>query len=541
MTLINAKSFSKISPLLISSIFLFILLIHSLSIDAQRILESKEIKILPSEKWWGGAVWDGHIMPFDTAYEINLYGNNKGNQAQPLLMSNKGRVIWSDSPISYNLSDEMISVSSFGEPIKLTSSGSTLKEAFTYASKNYFPPSGKKPDELLFKKPQYNTWIELIYNQNQKDVLEYANAIKSNDFPSGVIMIDDNWQEDYGKWNFHTSRFDNPKLMIDSLHNMGFKVMLWICPFVSPDCDVYRDLSSKGFLIKTADGTNPLIVRWWNGASAVLDFTNPGTVEWFNNELDRLRDDYGVDGYKLDAGDTYFYDKPMMAFDTLATPNDHTYSFQQFGLRYPLNEYRATWKMGGQPLAQRLHDKGHDWVDIQKLVPQIALQGLLGYPFNCPDMIGGGQFGSFINLDAVDQELIVRSAQVHALMPMMQFSVAPWRVLNKENLGAVKMAIEIREQFLPDIMNLLEEATNTGVPIVRMMEYEFPNQCFDNVKDQFMLGSEILVAPVLKQGAKERKVLLPEGKWSYRDKTYKGNRTVTLKVGIMDLPIFTRS
>ncbi len=508
--------------------------------NGQQISDTKNIEILPGEKWWGGAVWDGHEMPFKEGYSVNLYGNNKGNQAQPLLFSNRGRVIWSENPISYSIGEKAISISSFGSEIQISESGSTLKAAFSLAAQTYFPASGKRPHDLLFERPQYNTWIELIYNQNQTDILEYANAIKANGFPTGVIMIDDNWQEDYGKWNFHAERFTDPKGMIDSLHAMGFKVMMWICPFVSPDCDVYRALEAKGYFIKTAEGDFPLIVRWWNGASAVLDFTNPGAVEWFNGQLSGLQEKYGVDGFKLDAGDSYFYNTPMTSFDSTATPNDHTYAFQQFGLQYPLNEYRATWKMGGQPLAQRLHDKGHNWEDLKKLIPQIGLQGLLGYPFNCPDMIGGGEYGSFINLASVDQELIVRSAQIHALMQMMQFSVAPWRVLDKENLDAVKTAVSLRALYLPKIMQLVEAATQTGEPVVRLMEYEFPDQGFDGVKDQFMLGKDILVAPVLEKGSTVRKVILPKGKWKYNDKVYKGGVTVQLAVGLADIPIFQR-
>lgn len=522
-----------------------IILVHILFFQtvisyAQSISETKKFQILPEEKWWGGAVWDGHIMPLEDGYSVNLFGNNKGNQAQPLLLSNRGRVVWSGSPITYSMNGDRLSISSFGSPVELSDSGSTLKEAFFFASQTYFSPSGKHPEKLLFERPQYNTWIELVYNQNQEDILKYANSIKSNGFPTGVIMIDDNWQEDYGKWNFHASRFKSPKAMIDSLHEMGFKVMLWICPFVSPDSDVYRDLAAKGYFIRTPEGGFPLIVRWWNGASAVLDFTNPGAVTWFDEQLDRLQKEYNVDGFKLDAGDSYFYNEPLTSYDTTATPNDHTYAFQQFGLKYPLNEYRATWKMGGQPLAQRLHDKGHNWDDLQKLIPQITLQGLLGYPFNCPDMIGGGEYGSFINLESVDQELIVRSAQVHALMPMMQFSVAPWRVLDSLNLEAVKKAIEIRTHFLPIIMQLLENATKTGEPIVRMMEYEFPGKGFVDVRDQFMLGSEILVAPVLNKGANFRKVALPPGKWLWKDKVYRGNKIITVPVDQTDIPIFER-
>jgi alpha-glucosidase len=501
----------------------------------------KKLEIMPNEHWWGGVVWDGHIMPLKVGYNVNLYGNNKGNQAQPLLISDMGRIIWSEDPISYSINEDKILVTSLGSEIKVSSSGSTLKEAFLYASQNYFPASGKYPDDLLFKRPQYNTWIELIYNQNQVDILKYAKGIVENGFDPGVIMIDDNWQEDYGKWDFHQGRFSNPKQMIQTLHELGFKVMLWICPFVSPDSDVYRDLEKKGFFIKTEKGDFPLMVRWWNGTSAVLDFTNPEAVKWFDGQLKNLQDKYGVDGYKLDAGDSYFYDIPSISYDTMATPNDQTYAFQQFGLKYPLNEYRATWKMGGQPLAQRLHDKGHNWEDLSKLVPQIMLQGLLGYPFNCPDMIGGGEYGSFIDLKTIDQELIVRSAQVHALMPMMQFSVAPWRVLSEQNLEAVKKAVTIRKKYLPIIMQLVKTAAKTGEPVVRTMEYEFPHQGYYNIKDQFMLGSNVLVAPILEKGMTKRLVTLPKGRWKTPSgKILKGGKTYSFIVKLDELLFFER-
>ncbi|HCX21416.1 MAG: glycoside hydrolase [Flammeovirgaceae bacterium] len=507
---------------------------------AQKITDSKVVVSLDNEYWWGGVVRDGHMMPFVHDYSINLYGNNKGNQIQPLLLSNKGRIVWSEEPIAFEIKGDHITVTAFGGTINLEQSGESLRSAFQFASANYFPPSGQKPGELFFTAPQYNTWIELIYNQNQDDVLRYANGIKSNGFKPGVIMIDDNWQEDYGKWNFHPGRFADPSAMMDSLHSMGFKVMMWICPFVSPDCDVYRDLSQKGYFIKEMDSDEPYMVRWWNGVSAVLDFTNPGAVKWFDDQLQGLIDSVGVDGFKFDAGDSYFYTDDMKSYDPEATPNDHTFAFQKFGLKYPLNEYRASWKMGGLPLAQRLHDKGHNWDDLQKLIPQIGLQGILGYPFNCPDMIGGGEYGSFIDLENVDQELIVRSAQLHSLMAMMQFSVAPWRVLDEEYLMAIKSAVELREAYLAKIMTLAELAASTGEPVIRLMEYVFPEQGFERVGDQFMLGNNILVAPVLVKAATTRMVKLPKGKWKYNGKVYKGGKQITIPVSLDTLPVFEK-
>jgi alpha-glucosidase len=194
--------------------------------------------------------------------------------------------------------------------------------------------------------------------------------------------------------------------------------------------------------------------------------------------------------------------------------------------------------MAGKPLGQRLFDKKHEWTDLQKLIPQMLAEGLVGYDFSCPDMIGGGYYLSFVNLDKVDQDLIVRAAQIHALMPMMQFSVAPWRVLDAEHLAAVKKAVAIREEFLPVILELAHNAANTGEPIVRSLEYVFPHQGFEEVKDEFMLGDSILVAPLDKKEGK-RQVLLPKGEWLAADeKSFIGGKSYDVEVPLDRIPIF---
>ncbi|SKB71899.1 alpha-glucosidase [Salegentibacter holothuriorum] len=509
------------------------------------------VEIQNNESWWGGAVNDGHTMPFSAGYSYDMYGNNKGNQVQPLLVSSNGRLIWSEEPFKFSFSKNAIKLEASAD-IQIIDAGETLKEAYAYASGHFFPSTGKLPDRLLFKAPQYNTWIELMYNQNQKDILEYAHAIIDNGLPPGVLMIDDNWQEDYGKWNFHKERFPDPKAMMNELHELGFKVMLWVCPFVSPDSDVYRDLAKRELFLKnpeTAQTTQtgllppnqPAMIHWWNGVSALLDFSNPEAQKWFKGELQDLTENYGVDGFKLDAGDFYFYPDILKSYDPNITPNEHSKLFGEIGLDFPLNEYRAMWKMGGQPLAQRLSDKGHSWGDLSTLIPNITVQGLMGYAYSAPDMIGGGEFSSFLNAETIDQELIVRSAQVHALMPMMQFSVAPWRILDEKHQEAVRKSVALREKFTPLIMKLAEESAKTGEPIVRTMEYSFPNNDYQNVKNQFMLGDQVLVAPILKKGQTQRSVLLPKGTWKDSSgNVIKGPIKKTVQANLDELPYFSK-
>jgi alpha-glucosidase len=488
--------------------------------------------------WWSGVVKHGEMMPLQNGYHL-IMDDNYGNQLQPMLLSNQGQVIWSEHVFDVLLEDDVLTVTSPDSSLIYVKVGETLKDGFKYASKNYFPPSGKLPDPLLFSKPQYNTWIELMYDQNQEDILGYAHQVISNGFPPGVLMIDDNWQEDYGKWNFHEGRFSDPKMMIDSLHAMGFKVMLWVCPTVSPDCDVFRKLMDGDMLLEDEAG-NPVVVEWWNGYSGLLDLSKKQTEQWFKDQLNHLVENYGVDGFKLDAGDFGFYSK-CYSDGIKVIPEEHCQLYGRIGLDFPLNEYRALWKMAGQPIVTRLCDKRHNWEDLQKLVPDIIAQGINGYSFACPDMIGGGEFKSFLRTETIDQELIVRSAQCHALMPMMQFSVAPWRILDNKHLEACKKAVEIREKFVSVIMELARQAANSGEPIVRPMEYVFPQQGYATVKNQFMLGDDILVAPVTTKGAKSREVLLPKGKWmDDLGVIYKGGKSVEVDISLERLPYFTK-
>ena len=352
-----------------------------------------------------------------------------------------------------------------------------------------------------------------MYDQNQRDVLKYAHAIVDNGLPPGVLMIDDNWQEDYGKWTFHPGRFPDPKAMMNELHALGFKVMVWVCPFVSPDCDVYRALAKKKAFFMDQPG-DPAMVKWWNGKSAMLDLSNPAAKTWFTGELTRLQTTYGVDGFKLDAGDTAFYKAQYLAHEKLDA-NEHARLFGEIGLAFPLNEYRATWKLAGRPLVQRLRDKSHNWADLEQLIPDMIAAGLLGYTFVCPDLIGGGEFTSFLDQATIDQDLIVRSAQVHALAPMMQFSVAPWRVLDAAHLAAVKQAVALRMRFTPRILELAQASAATGEPILRPLAYVFPDGGYENVKDQFLMGDDLLVAPMVTKGT-ARTVQIPPGQMEGR-------------------------
>jgi alpha-glucosidase len=106
-------------------------------------------------------------------YACDLAKSNFDNQSQPLLISSKGRFIWAEKPFKFSFSNRNL-VLEASENLSLQVGGSTLKEVFQAAASRHFPSTGKMPDETFFNKPQWNTWIELGYNQNQESILQYA-------------------------------------------------------------------------------------------------------------------------------------------------------------------------------------------------------------------------------------------------------------------------------------------------------------------------------------------------------------------------------
>ena len=479
---------------------------------------SLRVLIDANEYWWGGQVNDGVFMPFGamSGYRCDLRQSNGGNQAVPLLVSSRGRFVWSEGAFAFEFDQGMLIVKSDEKcPAVLAEGFNDLSGAFRAARERYFPPSGTMPGELNFTSPQYNCWIEMQYQPPQEKMLRYAREILDHNLPPGVLMIDDNWFEGHGDWQFHPGRFPNPAMMIRQLHDWGFQVMLWVSPFISADTVVYRDLAAQGLLVRDAETGKPVVREWWNGQSALLDVTHPEGIAWLHRALRRLMDEAGVDGFKFDAGDpdySRFGDRTFAPLD----PTGYSEAWGRIGLQYPLNEYRACWKLAGQPLVQRLRDKHHTWGrdGLADLVPNGLAQSMAGYAFTCPDMVGGGDIGSFTNPDfKPDQELFVRTMQASTLFPILQFSIAPWRVLDSEHWNYCQDSVRIRQALAPYILEQARRAAETGEPIMRPMAYNYPDGSFQTVTDQFLLGEEILVAPVIEKGAVSRTIAFPAGDW----------------------------
>ncbi|HXU80310.1 MAG TPA: glycoside hydrolase family 31 protein [Polyangia bacterium] len=371
-------------------------------------------------------------------------------------------------------------------------------------------PKVTPPDDY-FRLPIYTTWVEHKVPTDQAKVLEFAFSIQANKLPCGVIEIDDKWEAKYGDMQFDETKFPTPKEMVDQIHRMGMKVTLWVHPFVNTDSATFAKLREDRRLLHDGAG-NVGIINWWNGNAAIWDFSRPDAAREFRAKLDNLRKRYGIDGFKFDGADSEMVPQEARAADG-KDPIEYCDNYnRETTAHYQWNETRVgiySQKLG---VVQRLIDKHSIWGPengLAALIPEMIIVSLRGYPYAMPDMIGGNQYDS----DRADKELLIRWAQASALMPLIQFSIGPWH-FDAETVRLAREASQLHLRFAPLIIELARQAPKTGEPILRPLWYQAPKDpaTFD-VNDQFMIGDDLLVAPVLQKGATARDLYLPAGKW----------------------------
>lgn len=513
------------------------------------------VPFLPDEYFWGGSTNYGNEMPLSAKSNYcRDFRKGPPNQMTTVFISNMGRCVHSSAP--FKVFVENASLCFEGEDFELTHEGETLKDAYLGAMRKHFPFEGKKLPHEFFKTAQYNTWMEYTYDPTQEGVLKYAHALLNHGFEPGIFIIDEGWHTRYGLWEFDRAKFPDPKAMIDELHSAGFVVMLWVTPLVTPDGLGFIKATRLGIPADTPDSERlflrnkegqPALVSWWNGFSAILDFRKKCDREFMGSRLDKLVKDFGVDGFKFDGGSYGMYNPQGVVNGTPRDDMDPAAlnrAWNDFGARYRFHEYKDTFNGGGRSMIGRLCDRRHRWDGdgLNTLVPSVLLQGLMGYPFICPDMVGGGEWSFNVRPDfKTDEELFVRMAQASALCPMIQLSWAPWNALSKENAALVSDAVHLHKQMSDIIIDLADAATESGEPIARCLEYVDPHQGFAEITDQFLLGDDILVCPTVTKGTDERVVTFPSGRWQSPDGSiYDGRSTATLPSPLDKLLWFKR-
>lgn len=504
------------------------------------------IGFLENEFWYPGIINDGYKFPLNnkSKYFFDFNTNFTYNQINPVLFSSRGRYIWADK-CKINIENGEINIEG---DFDLNEEGNCLKDAVINARKNHYFYGYSISDRVLKNNIQYCTWMYLQKNQNQEGILEYSESIVGNGLPAGLLIIDDGWQKSFGEWSFNEN-FASAKTMVNRLHELGFTVSLWIVPYVSEKSGEFDFLNDNDYLVKTSGKT--FFANTFLGKLAVLNLFDKRVCDWLKKTLDSLRLNFGIDGFKFDGGDA------MDLSGANFNPVDYNEIWNTF-FDYDIIEYRSTYKSAGLPKIQRLADKGHIW-DVMEIfdknisdtpflkyglsciIPNTLIQGISGYWYSCPDMVGGGLSSDLSTGMEYDKELVIRSCQTEIFMPFIQFSFPFW-VEDSQIRDVILDLFEKRKQVQNYITNLMKNVEKNGEPIVRFLEYEFPHQNLEKITDEFMLGDRYLIAPVIEKGQVLKEIVLPKG-CCWRDVAtgtiYKED-TVKIAVNINSLPMFER-
>lgn len=412
-------------------------------------------------------------------------------------------------------------------------------------------------------------------NASGDEVLQDAAQFRALDIPTSVLWIDNPWQTSYNDFLFDPARFPDAETLVASLHEQGFRVLAWSTPYldavergaepVTPAEELFEDARAQGILVEDAFGA-PYLVPWGGGPlSGMPDFTSEeGAAYWA--ELVGRATGLGIDGFKLDYGEEILAElvrvRPGIHFangETEATMHGrysdlYHRAYQQALAADPGEGFligrAGAW--GGQAdvdciwpgdLDSGFERQGDGDGAVGGLPAAVsALQSLAasGYP------VFGSDTGGFRN-GLPDREALLRWAGHTAFSPVMQLggggeSHAPW-AYDDEAVDAYRAFARWHVDLAPTMQALVEAASTDGTPVVRAMALAFPDDpdALDRV-DQYMLGPDLLVAPLV-DGGTARSVYLPAGRWLdlFTGEVHTGPTTVVRETPLDEVPAYLRA
>ncbi len=437
---------------------------------------------------------------------------------------------------------------------------------------NYAEVAGKVP-----MMPEYGLgfWQCKLRYYNQEQVIRIAEEYKKREIPLDVLVIDYFHWPRCGDYRFDEEYFPNPKEMVERLHELGIETMVSVWPQVDTRSENYEEMKQQGLLVKINSGID--VQMLFDGNNVFMDATNPRTREYVWGKIKKNYADLGINAFWLDEAEpefaTYDFDNYRYYAGPVAEkgniyPREYARLFYEGqranGQKEIVNLIRCAW-VGSQKYGALVWsgDIFSSYEDLRKQICAGLHMGLAGIPWWTTD-IGG--FHGGVTEDEGFRELLIRWFQFGTFCPVMRIhgSRLPFTpIVNKagevrEKTGAdneiwsfgeeaypvLRKFIGIRERMRDYTRELMRQAHEKGSPVMRTLFYEFPadDNCWD-ITDSYMFGPDILVAPVVHEGARSRQVYLPkDAEWvlAGSGKRYEGGKSYEIEAPIETLPVFLR-
>ncbi|MGN0632521.1 MAG: TIM-barrel domain-containing protein [Oscillospiraceae bacterium] len=455
---------------------------------------------------------------------------------------------------------------------------------------DYFITAGDTPDEIeehytaavgrAPHMPDYGLgyWQCKLRYRNQQEILEVAREHKRRGLPMDAIVVDFFHWTRQGDFKFEPRDWPDPKAMVDELKQLGIETVVSVWPTIDEKSENFGEMADRGYLVR-ADRGNGLHMTWM-GNTVFYDATNPGAQKFV---WERCRENYykyGIRCFWLDEAEPeygpYDFDNyRYYAGTALQCSNIYPVMYAKGfydglkaeGEQDVLSLVRCAWagsqKYGTLTWSGDIHSS---FRSMREQLQAGLSMSVAGIPWWTSDI--GGFLGGDIS-DEHFRELLVRWFEWGAFCPVfrMHGERSPWYEREEEfidgvrqltsgqdnevwsfgddNYEILKKYLFIRENLKPYIRDCMDKASEKGAPVMRPLFFDFSgDKTAWETEDEYMLGSELLVAPVMEEGARERSVYLPKGAdWTdaYTKKTYTGGQRVTVPAPLDIIPIFVKS
>lgn len=392
----------------------------------------------------------------------------------------------------------------------------------------------------------WGPWISRNSFESQAEAEEAIRGHLSRGNPIAAI-VQEAWKgtSETGDFNnFSTLRWPDLDRYFALCNENGIHTVLWQVPIIHPSSPEFAEGVEKNFFVRTPDGGVSFRKEWLAGF-ANIDFTNPDAVKWWKDMM-RPEVRRGVYGFKADDGEDIKPDDVFFDGRRGWEMHNHFSSLYAKALTELFDEEKVDgmlWARSGSLGIEKTPalwagDQEATWQQLRSLVPAGLSTGISGQPYWSHDI--GGYFGQ------TTPELYMRWLQLGTFSPLMQYHGntprEPWCFGHTAD-DAYKLLSRIRMNLKPTLIDLGKKASESGLPIMRPLSLHYPQDArFTNEDTQYLLGSDIMVAPVLDEGATGRRVKFPEGVWhrALQPISYTGPCEVDVPIGYVDVPIFLR-
>lgn len=519
---------------------------------------SEQLDLGVGEKIYGlGERFTNFIKNGQTVDIWNEDGGTGTEQAYkniPFYLSNRKYGLFVDNPgkVSFEVGSEKVSRVQFsvsGEEMSYSVVGGENLKAIL---NTYTDLTGKAP---LVPDWSYGLWLSTSFttDYDEKTVLEFVDGMAERNIPLSVFHFDCRWMKELEWCNFDwdKSKFPDPEGLLKKLHDRGLKICVWINSYIGQKSPLFEEGAKNGYFIKNEDGS---VWQWdkWQAGMAIVDFTNPEATKWYQGYLKKLVA-MGVDCFKTDFGERIptegvkYYD----GSDPELMHNYYTYLYNKAVYDVLVETkgadeailFARSATVGGQQFP--VHWGG----DCSSNYPSMAESLRAGLSFG---MSGFGYWSHDIAgfEDQASPDLYKRWTQFGLLSSHSRYhgSTAykvPW-LYGDEAVDVAREFTELKLQLKPYLLKMAQETHETGVPMMRAMVLEFPDDpTCEDIDTQYMLGDDLLVAPVFREDGVARFYVPDDGTgqaWTniITDTAYEPGKWYTEQYDYHTLPVLAR-